>query len=83
MRIGPSTGNSSIRSHLADDGVIVLQENNRGSTVATFREMIAAADLEILFTHGDHKELTKNSEFYFIGMAKKGANSPDWATGAG
>lgn len=73
---------TSVDRYLADDGVIVLQENNRGSTVETFREMIGAAGLEIIFTHGDQKELTKDSVFYFIGIMKKGADAPKWAVGA-
>ncbi|MGL9622407.1 hypothetical protein QRQ56_30980 [Bradyrhizobium sp. U531] len=51
--------------------MIVLQENNRGSTVDTFREMIDAAGLEIVFTQGDHKELTRDCVFYFTGIVKK------------
>jgi len=70
---------STISQHLEEDGVIVLQENNRGSTVETFREMIEHAGLEIAFTHGDSKELTSKSEFFFIGIVKKGANTPIWA----
>jgi methylase of polypeptide subunit release factors len=65
--------------HLREDGVILLQENNRGSTVASFREMIDESGLEIVFTHGDKQELTTSSEFYFIGIMKKEANIPDWA----
>lgn len=71
---------NTIHPYLADNGVIVLQENNRGSTVETFREMIDAAGLEIVFTHGDHKELTRESVFYFIGIVKKGADAPAWAS---
>jgi methylase of polypeptide subunit release factors len=70
---------NTIHPHLADDGVIVLQENNRGTTVETFRKMIDKAGLQIVFTHGDHKALTKESVFYFIGIVKKGANVPPWA----
>ncbi len=70
---------STIHKHLEDDGVIILQENNRGSTVETFRGMIDQAGLAIVFTHGDKKELTKVSEFFFIGIMKKGAAPPDWA----
>jgi predicted RNA methylase len=69
----------TIHSHLAEDGVIVLQENNRGSTLGTFREMIDEAGLNIVFTHGDHNELTPESVFYFIGIAKKDADVPVWA----
>lgn len=70
---------NTIHAHLASDGVIVLQENNQDSTVETFREMIDAAGLEIVFTHGDHKEPTKESVLYFIGIVKKGSRVPGWA----
>jgi predicted RNA methylase len=68
----------TVGSHLAEDGVIVLQENNRGSTVATFRPMIEQAGFEIFFTHGDHPTLTKESSFYFIGIGR-GRARPAWA----
>ena len=70
---------NTIGPHLAGDGVVVLQENNRGSTVETFREMIDAAGLKIVFTHGDHATLTPRSVFYFIGIMRKHADVPDWA----
>lgn len=69
----------TVSPYLQEDGVIVLQENNRGSTVASFREMIDEVGLEIVFTHEDKLELTAKSEFYFIGIMKKGANVPNWA----
>ena len=67
------------RWDLAEDGVIVLQENNRGSTVETFRSMIEQSDLEILFTYRDYPTLTKESSFYFIGIGRRGAPRPNWA----
>lgn len=70
---------STVGNFLEDDGVIVLQENSRGSTIETFREMIDRAGLEITFTDRDSKELTTRSEFYFIGIIKKGATPPEWA----
>jgi methylase of polypeptide subunit release factors len=73
----------TIHRHLADDGVIVLQENNRGSTVETFRKMIGQAGLEIAFTHGESKTLTNESAFYFIGIVKRGTDPPGWAASAG
>lgn len=44
--------------------------------------MIDAVDLEIVFTHGVHKDLTKASVFYFIGIVRKGAAMPAWAAKA-
>ena len=50
---------ATIGDFLTAGGVIVLQENNRGSTVETFRQMIEQSGLEIVFTHGDSPTLTK------------------------
>jgi hypothetical protein len=72
----------TVSQHLAEDGVIVLQENNRGSTVATFRPMIEQSGFEIFFTHGDHPSLTKESSFYFIGIGR-GRARPAWAREVG
>ena len=63
----------TVGNHLAEDGVIVLQENNRGSIVETFRSLIEQSGLEIAFTSGDYPTLTKESSFYFIGIVRRGA----------
>ena len=68
----------TIGNHLAEEGVIVLQENNRGSTVDTFRHMIEQSGFEIFFTHGDHPIPTKESSFYFIGIGRQ-RSRPAWA----
>lgn len=69
---------ATVGARLTNDGVIVLQENNRGSVVETFREMIEESGLEIVFTHGDHPALTERSSFYFIGIVKRGSDKPNW-----
>lgn len=68
----------TVSSHLTDDGVIVLQENNRGSVVETFRQMIEQSGFEIVFTHGDYPNLTSDSSFYFIGIVHSGCQKPNW-----
>ena len=68
----------TVSNHLSEDGVIVLQENNRGSTVESFRAMIEESGFEIFFTHDDHPILTKESSFYFIGIGRRGQR-PSWA----
>jgi len=68
----------TVSDHLAKDGVIVLQENNRGSIVETFRPMIEQSGFEIFFAHGDYPTLTKESSFYFIGIGRPGQR-PTWA----
>jgi predicted RNA methylase len=69
---------ATVGDHLAEDGVIVLQENNRGSTVETFRSMIDRSGLDILFTHADYPTLTKESSFYFIGIGRQERRQPNW-----
>ena len=61
----------TVSDHLAADGVIVLQENNRGSVVETFRPMIEQSGFEIFFTRGDYPTLTEKSSFYFIGIGRR------------
>jgi hypothetical protein len=68
----------TVSSYLAEDGVIVLQENNRGSTVETFRFMIERSGFNILFKHRDSPNLTTESSFYFIGIGRRGAPRPNW-----
>jgi predicted RNA methylase len=70
---------ATIGDFLTAGGIVVLQENNRGSTVATFREMIGQSGLEIVFTDGDSPTLTKESVFYYIGIVRKEETPPPWA----
>src|ERR1700687_5219787 len=71
---------ATIGGFLSAGGVVVLQENNRGSTVETFRQMIEQSGLEIVFTDGCSPTLTKDSSFYYIGIVRRGENPPMWAT---
>jgi predicted RNA methylase len=71
---------ATIGDFLNVGGVVVLQENNRGSTVETFRQMIEQSGLEIVFRDGDSPTLTKQSEFYYIGIVRRGEVPPQWAT---
>lgn len=64
---------------LKPDGVIVLQENNHGSTAATFRDMIEQSNLQTVFVHGETPQLTPDHRFFYIGIMHKGATPPDWA----
>lgn len=69
----------SVGRFLAEDGVIILQENNAGSTVESFRQMIDDAGLKIVFADGDSTELTPDSVFYYIGIMRKQDTPPPWA----
>lgn len=68
-----------VGSFLNPDGVIVLQENNNGSTAATFIPMIEEAGLETVFVNNEIPELTSEHRFFYIGIMHRGAVVPQWA----
>ena len=72
---------ATIEKFLAPDGVIVLQENGRGSTVESFRDMIEQSGLTVVFVHGGKPELTVENNFYYIGIMRRGDTPPAWALG--
>jgi Methyltransferase small domain len=67
---------AAVGAHLKPNGVIILQENNRGSTAETFREMIEAAGFSIVFVDGCAPERTSKHRFYFIGIMRRGDTPP-------
>jgi hypothetical protein len=69
----------TIGNFLASGGVIVLQENNAGSTVESFRGMIEEAGLKIVFADGNSPALTGESIFYYIGIMRRQDEPPAWA----
>lgn len=70
----------TIGNFLAPAGVVVLQENNAGSTVESFRGMIEEAGLKIVFTDGDSLALTAESIFYYIGIMRREDEPPGWTS---
>jgi|SRR5581483_9179066 len=70
---------AGIAAHLNPGGVVVLQENNNGSTADTFRAMIEAAGLAIVFVHGGSAVRTPDHRFYYIGIMRAGDAPPAWA----
>src|SRR5262249_38954294 len=44
---------ANVEQHLKPGGIVVVQENNRTSTAATFRAMIEAAGLALVFVHDE------------------------------
>lgn len=74
---------ASIGRFLKPGGMIVLLENNLGSTAETFRKMIEAAGLSIVFVHGCEGRRTPYPRIYFIGIARRGDAVPAWASAAG
>ena len=61
-------------------GMIVLLENNAGSTAETFRAMIEAAGFSIVFVHNCERQRTPYPRIYFIGIARRSDAVPSWAT---
>jgi predicted RNA methylase len=70
---------STVSAFLKPGGVIVLQENTAGSTVETFRDMIAEAGLSIVFVQGCPPQRTPDHRFYYIGIVRSGDPVPAWA----
>lgn len=73
---------TSVGVFLKSGGVIVLQENNRGSTGEIFRPMIEAAGLSIVFVAECRPERTSYDRFYFIGIMRRGDTPPAWVLDA-
>jgi 16S rRNA G966 N2-methylase RsmD len=63
---------------LVPNGVIVLQENNQGSTAETFRPIIEAAGFRIVLVEGCHGRLTEQPNYYYVGAMRAGDDSPGW-----
>jgi hypothetical protein len=57
----------------------VLLENNRGSTAETFRSMIEAVGLQVVFVHNCEGQRTPYTRTYYIGIARRGDAVPAWA----
>lgn len=73
---------ASVDRFLRPGGVIVLLENNLGSTAETFRGMIEAEGFSIVFAHNDERRRTPYPRIYFIGIARRGDAAPAWAIAA-
>jgi predicted RNA methylase len=74
---------AAIGGFLKPSGMVVLLENNRGSTAETFRSMIEAAGLSIVFVRGCEGRRTPYTRTYYLGIARRGDTIPDWARTAG
>jgi predicted RNA methylase len=74
---------TTIDRFLKPGGMVVLQENNCGSTAETFRGMIERAGLSIVFVHGCEGQRTPYTRIYYIGIARRGDVVPAWAQAAG
>jgi len=70
---------ADIGRFLKPGGVVVLQENNCGSTAETFRPMLEAADLMMTFAAECRAQRTSYHRFYYIGAVRRGDTPPAWA----
>jgi 16S rRNA G966 N2-methylase RsmD len=73
---------ASIGRFLNPGGMIVLQENNQGSTAETFRAMSEAAGFSIVFVDGALPQRTADPRYYYIGLIRTGDPPPEWARSA-
>jgi predicted RNA methylase len=71
----------AIERHLKPNGVVVLQENNDGSTPDTFNAMIAEAGLKVVFEQNASPTRTTDSRMFYLGIMRAGDAPPKWADG--
>lgn len=70
---------AAIGRHLKTGGVVVLQENNLGSTAEVFVPLIAEAGLKIVFVQGCAGRRTADTHVYYIGIMRPNDTPPAWA----
>jgi predicted RNA methylase len=68
----------TIGQFLKPGGVILIQENNHGSTVETFRQMIEGAGFSIVLMHNCEPRITPYSRYYYLGIMRRNETSPAW-----
>ena len=71
----------TVARHLKPGGVVVLQENNAGSTPDTFTAMIADAGLRLVFVQDASDTRTVRPHMYYLGIMRPGDPVPGWAQG--
>lgn len=69
----------SVARHLEPGGVVVLQENNAGSTPDTFAPMIAEAGLKVVFVQDASQQRTSESRMFYLGIMRASDTPPAWA----
>jgi len=67
---------AAVGKHLKPSGVVVLQENNEGSTPATFAAMIAGAGQRVVFEQDASPTRTKDSHMFYLGIMRPGDAVP-------
>jgi len=71
---------ASVGRFLNPAGLILLQENNAGSTADDFRPLAEAAGLSIVLVSGGLPARTPELRIYFIGVMRRGEAPPPWLT---
>ena len=71
----------TVARHLKPGGVVVLQENNAGSTPDTFTAMIADAGLRLVFVQDASDTRTVQPHMYYLGIMRPDDPVPAWAQG--
>lgn len=72
----------TVAQFLEPGGMIVLVENRLGSRPQTFRPMIEAAGLKVVFVRTAWPAGLWRIGFYFMGIARAGDDVPAWARSA-
>lgn len=63
---------------LKPGGVILIQENNHGSTIETFRQMIEEAGFSIVLVHNCEPRITPYTRYYYLGIVRRNETPPVW-----
>ena len=69
---------AAVGRFLKPSGLVLLQENNAGSTAEDFRPLVEEAGLSILFVSGGEPVRTGEFRMYFIGIMRAGDPPPTW-----
>lgn len=72
---------ASVGKFLKPNGVVLLQENNWGSTIETFRGMIEDAGLKIILAEDALPERTNGDHIFILGVMRREDTLPEWARG--
>jgi len=74
---------ASVGRFLKPNGVILLQENNRGSTASTFSRMIEEFGFATVLVHNCEPRLTPYTRHYYLGVMRRGDMPPTWLAAVG
>ncbi len=68
-----------VKRHLSPSGVVLIQENNRGSTAETFRRQIEAGGLKLVYSSPHVRNApSADNHYYFVASIHAEDPVPDW-----